>query len=69
MSKLLPTTINHLLLLIGLTVMIVPVWIIFASSTHTSLFINTNGLQFFLGDSFKENYSSVLFKKSYLFEK
>ena len=40
----------------GLTLMIVPVWIIFASSTHTSLFINTNGLQFFLGDSFKENF-------------
>ena len=48
--------------------MIVPVWIIFASSTHTSLFINTNGLQFFLGDSFKENYSSVLFKNAGFFQ-
>ena len=47
--------------------MIVPVWIIFASSTHSSLFINTNGLQFFLGDNFIENYSRVLFKKSGFF--
>ena len=52
----------------GLTFMIVPVWIIFASSTHTSLFINTNGLQFSLGDNFKENYSSVLFKKAGFFQ-
>ena len=42
-----PTAINHFILITGLAVMIVPVWIIFASSTHTSLFINTNGLQFF----------------------
>ena len=47
--------------------MIVPVWIIFASSTHTSLFINTNGLQLFLGDSFIENYSRVLLKKAGFF--
>ena len=68
MLRYLPTTINHFILLIGLTLMIVPVWIIFASSTHTSLFINNNGLQFFLGDSFKENYSSVLFKKAGFFQ-
>ena len=41
------TAINHFILITGLAVMIVPVWIIFAISTHTSLFINTNGLQFF----------------------
>ena len=43
-------SLNHLILIFGLLLMIVPVWIIFASSTHTSLFINTNGLQFLLGD-------------------
>ena len=67
MRKYIPTTINHFILLIGLLIMIVPVWIIFASSTHTSIFINTNGLQFFLGDSFVDNYSRVLFKKSGFF--
>ena len=40
--------------------MIVPVWLIFASSTHTSLLISTQGLQIFLGDSFLENYIRVL---------
>ena len=62
-----PSTINHLILLTGLSLMIVPIWIIFASSTHTSLFINTNGLQFSLGDNFIENYSKVLFKKAGFF--
>ena len=62
-----PTAINHFILITGLVVMIVPVWIIFASSTHTSLFINTNGLQFFLGDNFLDNYSRVLYKKAGFF--
>ena len=61
-------SLNHLILFSGLLLMIVPVWVIFASSTHTSLFINTNGLQFFLGDRFLENYSSVLFKTSGFFQ-
>ena len=61
-------SLNHLILFSGLLLMIVPVWVIFASSTHTSLFINTNGLQFILGDSFIENYSSVLFKTSGFFQ-
>ena len=62
------SNLNHLILITGLLIMIIPVWIIFASSTHTSLFINTNGLQFILGDSFIENYSKVLFKKSGFFQ-
>src|SRR5210317_820332 len=62
------SNLNHLILITGLLIMIIPVWVIFASSTHTSLFINTNGLQFILGDSFIENYSKVLFKKSGFFQ-
>jgi sn-glycerol 3-phosphate transport system permease protein len=64
----LTSSLNHLILISGLLLMIVPIWVIFASSTHTSLFINTNGLQFLLGDSFIENYSRVLFKKSGFFQ-
>ena len=63
MRRYMPSTLNHLILLIGLSVMIIPIWIIFASSTHTSLFINTNGLQFSLGGNFIENYSNVLLMK------
>ena len=62
-----PTAINHFILVTGLIIMIVPVWIIFASSTHTSMFINTNGLQFLLGDSFSDNYTRVLYKKAGFF--
>ena len=63
MTKYISLTINHFILSIGLLIMVVPIWIIFASSTHSSLFINTNGLQFFLGDNFIDNYSRVLFKQ------
>ena len=67
MGKYISTSLNHIIILLGLFIMIVPIWIIFASSTHTSLFINTNGLQFFLGDSLIDNYSRVLFKKAGFF--
>ena len=67
MTKYISSTINHFILLTGLLIMFVPIWIIFASSTHSSLFINTNGLQFFLGDNFIDNYSRVLFKQSGFF--
>ena len=67
MTKYISSTINHFILSIGLLIMVVPIWIIFASSTHSSLFINTNGLQFFLGDNFIDNYSRVLFKQSGFF--
>lgn len=67
MRRYIPSTINHLILLTGLSLMVIPIWIIFASSTHTSLFINTNGLQFSLGGNFIENYSKVLFKKAGFF--
>ena len=39
--------IAHIILILGVLLMIVPIWISFASSTHTSLLINTQGLQFF----------------------
>ena len=68
MRRYIPSSLNHLILLIGLSIMIIPIWIVFASSTHTSLFINTNGLQFSLGGNFIENYSNVLFKKAGFFD-
>ena len=60
MTRLFTSSFSHLILFIGIFIMIVPVWLIFASSTHTSLFINTQGLQFYLGDRFFENYIRVL---------
>ena len=48
--------------------MIVPVWMIFASSTHTSSVINIGGLQMFLGESFYDNYLRVLLYKGGFFK-
>ena len=58
---------NHLILIMGLFIMIVPFWLIFASSTHTSSIINTQGLQFWTGDHFFDNYDRVLNKKGGFF--
>ena len=60
MSRLITSGFSHFILFIGILIMIVPVWMIFASSTHTGLTISTQGLQMFLGDSFYENYLRVL---------
>ena len=60
MTRLITSGFSHFILFIGILIMIVPVWMIFASSTHTSSMINMNGLQMFLGDSFYENYLRVL---------
>ena len=60
MTRFFTSNLSHIILFIGISVMVIPVWMIFASSTHTSSFINTHGLQFFLGDSFQENYLRVL---------
>ena len=60
MTRLFTSNLSHIILFIGISIMVIPVWMIFASSTHTSSFINTHGLQFFLGDSFQENYLRVL---------
>ena len=53
----------HLILLLGGLLMMAPIWIIFASSTHDSFTIATKGLQFGLGDDFSNNYQSVLFER------
>lgn len=43
---------------------LVPIWIIFASSTHTPETILNHGLQFTLGNNFLNTYSSILFGHS-----
>ena len=68
MTRLFTSNLSHIILFIGISIMVIPVWMIFASSTHTSLFINTHGLQFFLGDSFQENYLRVLLYKGGFFK-
>ena len=53
----------HSILLIGTLLIMVPIWIVFASSTHDSLTLATKGMQFGLGDNLLNNYQNVLFEK------
>jgi len=52
---------THLILTIGAVFLTLPVWVAFASSTHTAETILRNGLQFWPGGHFFENYYTVLF--------
>ena len=53
----------HLILILGISLMILPIWIIFASSTHDNLTLATKGLQLGLGDNLFNNYNNVIFTK------
>ena len=54
---------THLILILGILIMILPIWIIFASSTHDNLTLATKGMQFGFGDNFLSNYHNVVFTK------
>ncbi|GLO62632.1 sn-glycerol-3-phosphate transport system permease protein UgpE [Vibrio sp. MACH09] len=47
---------DHLILTVGALFMLIPIWMIFASSTHDSSTILTQGLQFWPGDKLEEIY-------------
>ena len=49
------------MLIIGVIFMSFPVWVAFATSTHDSVTILRNGLQFWPGTNFLETYREVLF--------
>jgi sn-glycerol 3-phosphate transport system permease protein len=53
----------HLILILGILIMILPIWIIFASSTHDNLTLATKGLQLGLGDNLYYNYNTVIFAR------
>jgi len=50
----------HLILFIGVMLMVIPIWIAFASSTHENVAILTEGMKWGLGDQLLKNYSEVL---------
>jgi len=58
------TIANHLTLIVFSLLFLVPIWVIFASSTHLPKTILNDGLQFFLGDNFIATYKSILFENS-----
>ena len=51
---------NHVILLAGVAFLILPIWIIFASSTHTTGYLSTDGLQLWPGAQALQNYGRVL---------
>ena len=53
----------HIILILGVLLMIVPIWISFASSTHDTVTILTEGMKFSIGDYFSRNYNEVLNEK------
>ncbi|WCE31794.1 sn-glycerol-3-phosphate ABC transporter permease UgpE [Vibrio sp. SCSIO 43137] len=50
---------DHIILILGAAFMLFPIWLIFASSTHDSATILTQGLQWLPGDSFNEVYDKA----------
>ena len=55
--------IAHIILIIGVLLMVLPIWISFASSTHENVSILTEGMRFTLGDQFSRSYNEVLNEK------
>ena len=63
MSKYFRITITHSVLIWGVLLMIIPLWLIFASSTHSNSIIYNEGMQWKVGGELIENYDRVLNKK------
>ena len=47
--------IAHIILILGVLLMVVPIWISFASSSHDSVTILTEGMKFHIGDQLARN--------------
>jgi Rieske Fe-S protein len=63
MSRIFRITVSHSILIWGVLLMIVPLWLVFASSTHTNSYIYNEGMQWKIGGEFFENYDKVLNRK------
>lgn len=57
---------DHVILVIGALFMLVPLWLIFASSTHQPNDIVSEGLQWTMGDNLSAVYSEAWNKKPWL---
>ena len=56
------TILNHVILILGCLFLILPLWVAFASSTHTPETLLRHGLQVWFGDQFWATYKTVLFE-------
>ena len=62
MSRTISQYLAHIILIVGVLLMVVPIWITFASSTHNNSTVLSQGMQWGLGNQFIENYDKVLNK-------
>ena len=53
----------HIVLFVGVLVMVVPIWIAFASSTHENITVLSEGMKWTIGDQLSKNYNEVLNQK------
>ncbi|MGY0399077.1 MAG: ABC transporter permease subunit [Ostreibacterium sp.] len=58
---------DHIILLIGVVFLLLPLWIAFASSTHSAEDIAKNGVQFWFGNEFIHTYKDLLSGTSSIF--
>jgi sn-glycerol 3-phosphate transport system permease protein len=63
MSRTISQYLAHIILIVGVLLMVVPIWITFASSTHNNSTVLSQGMQWGLGNQLIENYDRVLNKK------
>ena len=56
-------SLSHIILILGVLLMVVPIWIAFASSTHENVTILKEGMQWGFGDQLVRNYNEVLNQK------
>ena len=68
MSKIISQYLAHIILIVGVLLMIIPIWITFASSTHDNGTILSKGMQWGLSDQLIENYDRVLNKRGGFFQ-
>lgn len=50
----------HIIIFCGVMLMVIPIWVAFASSTHENITILKEGMQWGLGDQLFKNYNEVL---------
>ena len=53
----------HIVLFVGVLIMVVPIWIAFASSTHENITVLSEGMKWTIGDQLSKNYNEVLNQK------
>ena len=55
---------RHLILLVGILLLVLPIWLVFTTSTHSSRTLAEEGIQWWIGEQFLENYVALWWQES-----